>query len=57
MFSKEKDRAVEAAMIVARVRMRRIGKARDEAISKAFKGLFYYHLYPEIKENVFPNII
>jgi hypothetical protein len=40
MVSKEKDRAVEAAMTVARVRMKRIVRARDEAIYKAFKGLF-----------------
>ncbi len=40
MVSFEKDKGINSVMTVARVRMRRIVKARDEAISKTFKGLF-----------------
>jgi hypothetical protein len=40
MVSFEKDKGINTVMTRAGVRMKRIVKARDEAISKAFKGLF-----------------
>ena len=40
MVSCEIERAVGAAMTVARVRTKKILKIRDEIMSKAYKGLF-----------------
>jgi hypothetical protein len=40
MVTKEIDIAVTAVMTMARLRMKKIAKARDEIISRALKDLF-----------------
>jgi hypothetical protein len=53
----EKERTISAVMTIARVRTKKIVKMRDEIISKAYKGVFQNHLFPEIKGDVILPII